>query len=103
LVNHYIVTFDVGSPVYQYQPERPITPYTLQDVGDAILTGKSICVDAAISIDPLTYVCANTGGLGAEYGASYGNGSIVLFLFAIWFMMGMGVKGRVDKTTEISG
>tara|TARA_R110002020_G_scaffold185236_1_gene382758 strand:- start:831 stop:1103 length:273 start_codon:yes stop_codon:yes gene_type:complete len=73
----------MGNGIFELKPEEPIQSYGLEETIDAIINGKNLCLNAAIEADPLTYVCTNTGGLGAEHGFSYGNSSIIMLLFII--------------------
>ena len=73
----------MGNGIFELKPEEPIQSYGLKETIDAIIDGKNLCLNTAIEADPLTYLCTNTGGLGKEHGFSYGNTSIIIFLFTI--------------------
>lgn len=68
----------MGLPVFFYEPEKPIPRMGASDVGEALVEGNKICFIGPFDYNPTTYLCGNSGGLGMEHGASFGNISLIL-------------------------
>lgn len=75
----------MGNGIFEITPDEPIESYGLGEIKNAIIDGNNLCLNTAIDTEPLTYLCANTGGMGLEHGFSYGNGIGLIFLY--YFLM----------------
>ena len=68
-------------PIFTYSPEKPLNPYGIEEAASAAIEGNKICINYDFGFDPVTYFCGNTGGIGEQYGLSFGNvASLSFFL-----------------------
>lgn len=92
----------MGSGIFEITRDEPIDSYGIGEIKNAIVEGNNLCINAAIDTQPFTYVCANTGGLGAEHGFSYGNGvGLILIFYFITLAQYLYFLNKIHKSLRV--
>ena len=92
----------MGSAIFEITRDEPIDSYGINEITNAIVEGKNLCLNTAIDSEPFTYVCTNTGGVGLEHGFSYGNGiGLILIYYFLMLAQYVYFLNKIHKTLRL--
>ena len=92
----------MGNGFFEITRDEPINSYGIKQITNAIIEGNDLCLNAAIETEPFTYVCANTGGMGIEYGFSYGNAIALILVYNLIIIAHfLYLVNKIHKTLQV--